>query len=248
VVGSTRASSAWSSPGSRSVALGRPAPGRRMRPGGLGPWSISRMPRWTVEWLMPDARATTATPPRPSARACAPASRRRCRSSNCGPSTANIAASASSVTSIPGHYSIQVILAQTLNGISCSESDPNSNPDFKTFCSLLCQVCAWPARLMEDLVRRNQHAHRHRSTRPTPCGLRHGRPRWRKARRSSGGESRDYRAFIIFQPLDCSGACRARFVVTDEADTELGGRDRRADGYRPCGSMSVTELQEQARS
>jgi hypothetical protein len=52
---------------------------------------------------MPDARVTASIPP-PSARARAPASRRRCRSSKCGNSTPNIAASASSVASIPGRY------------------------------------------------------------------------------------------------------------------------------------------------
>jgi hypothetical protein len=55
----------------------------------------------TVDRAIPDVRATAAIPPRPSARACAPASRRRCRSSRCGDTTANITASASSVTSIP---------------------------------------------------------------------------------------------------------------------------------------------------
>jgi hypothetical protein len=69
-----------------------------------GPWSISVAPALTVARLRPDARVTAAIPPRPSALACAPASRRRCRSSKCGDSTANIALSASSVTSIPGHY------------------------------------------------------------------------------------------------------------------------------------------------
>jgi hypothetical protein len=102
-VGSTSASKAASSPGWRWVALGRPAPGRRTRPVSSGPWSISVVPMRTVDRLRPDARATVVTPPRPSALACAPASRRRCRWSRCGDSTANIAASASSVTSTPGH-------------------------------------------------------------------------------------------------------------------------------------------------
>ena len=97
------------------VALGRLGASRARRGGparsARDPGRSRRSQAAPSSGLIPDARATAAIPPRPSARACAPASRRRCRSSRCGDSTANIAASASSVTSIPGHYITRVIVS-----------------------------------------------------------------------------------------------------------------------------------------
>ena len=84
--GSTSASSAGRRPGSRSAALG-PPPGRRTRPSGSSPASSSATPRETLPSRIPAARATTRMPPCPSARASAPATSRRYRSSRCGNST-----------------------------------------------------------------------------------------------------------------------------------------------------------------
>ena len=62
---------------------GRPDPGRR-------PGHAIRLadPRAMVSGCTPVAPATALIPPRPSSRASAPSSRRRCRSSRCGRSTA----------------------------------------------------------------------------------------------------------------------------------------------------------------
>src|SRR5260370_29925562 len=98
--GSTRASSAGRSPGSRSAARLRPPPSRRARPSSSAPESSSSTPSDTVASRTPAARATSRIPPCPSARASAPISSRRCRSSRCGKITSNFAASISSVTSI----------------------------------------------------------------------------------------------------------------------------------------------------
>src|SRR5215469_3803150 len=81
--GSTKASSAGTSPRSTSAAFLRPPPGRRARPSGSAPASSSFTP--------PDTLAS----PTPAA----PKTRRRCRSSRCGKITPYFAASNSWVTS-----------------------------------------------------------------------------------------------------------------------------------------------------
>src|SRR6266568_3902564 len=104
--GSTSASSAGTSPGSLSRARLAPPPGRRARPSGSAPEASSAAPSETVASRTPAAPATSRIPPWPSARACAPISSRRCRSSRWGPISLNIAASDSAVTSmtpIPHH-------------------------------------------------------------------------------------------------------------------------------------------------
>ena len=90
--GSINAISAGSSPGSRSVDRLRPAPGARTPPDGSAPAASSRAPRATVRSRIPVAWATARIPPRPHARACAPANSRRCRSSRCGLTCSNTAA------------------------------------------------------------------------------------------------------------------------------------------------------------
>jgi hypothetical protein len=82
--GSTRASSAGRSPRSSAAAFLRPPPGLRARPSGSAPESSSVTPRETVASRTPAARATSRIPSCPSARASAPISSRRCRSSRCG--------------------------------------------------------------------------------------------------------------------------------------------------------------------
>ncbi len=69
--GSTSASSAGRSPGSRSAARLRPPPSPRTRPGSASALSSSRSPRATVPSRAPAARATTRISPCPST--CAPA-------------------------------------------------------------------------------------------------------------------------------------------------------------------------------
>src|SRR6266699_2949530 len=96
--GSTRASSAGTSPGSVSARRLRPPPARRARPSGSAPDSSSATPSDTVASRTSAARATSLIPPWPSARASAPSSSRRCRSSRCGKSDPNFAASISRVT------------------------------------------------------------------------------------------------------------------------------------------------------
>ena len=102
-VGSTRSSSAWSSPGSRSTSRLGPPPGRRTRPRGSGESSSSRTPVYTVGRDSPVRRAIRAPPPRPRARAAAPASRRRCFSVRCGATSSYNPASTAS-TSTPRRY------------------------------------------------------------------------------------------------------------------------------------------------
>ena len=114
--GSTRASSAGRSPGSTSAARLRPPPGRRARPSGSAPESSSSTPSDTVASRTPAARATSRIPPCPSARASAPISSRRCRSSRCGkiacelrrqnPCRFLIAAHTTSACRIPGSYGL----------------------------------------------------------------------------------------------------------------------------------------------
>ncbi len=89
--GSTRASSAGRSPGSRSAARLRPPPARRARLSGSSPASSSATPRETVPSRIPAASAATRMPPCSRARASAPATSRRCRSSRCGNSAPNSA-------------------------------------------------------------------------------------------------------------------------------------------------------------
>ena len=104
--GSTSASSAGRSPGSALASCLRPPPGRRARPGGSPPASSSAAPAATICRATPAARATASIPPCPSDRASEPRYSRRCRSSRCGSSTGNFAASASSTstaTAIPHH-------------------------------------------------------------------------------------------------------------------------------------------------
>ena len=101
VTGSTSASNAASSPGSVAVKALRPPPGRRTRPVGAAPDSSSRRPFATVSGDTPAAAATSFTPPRPTSRASAPSTSRRCRSSRCGHSDAHLRATPSSTTDIP---------------------------------------------------------------------------------------------------------------------------------------------------
>ena len=96
--GLTSASSAGTSPGSVWGSGLRPPPGRRARPSGSCPDSSSRAPSDTVPSRTPAAAATSRIPPWPSARASAPSSSRRCRSSRCGKMLPNFAASISRVT------------------------------------------------------------------------------------------------------------------------------------------------------
>ena len=77
----------------------RPPPGRRTRVEGSTPASTSATASCTVERDMPVTRATMAMPPRPNARASAPATMRRCRSSRWGITMESFLCNASSVTS-----------------------------------------------------------------------------------------------------------------------------------------------------
>lgn len=99
--GSTRASNAGRSPGSRSATRLRPPPGRRTRPNGSAPASSSSTPADTVASRTPAARATSRIPPCPSDRASAPITSRRCRSSRCGKIAPNFAVSVSRLTTNP---------------------------------------------------------------------------------------------------------------------------------------------------
>jgi len=96
--GSTRPSSASTTPGSVSDTLLRPPPGARARRSGSPPDSSSATPAETVTALTPAASATALIPPWPSDRASAPSASRRCRSSRCGSSAANLAASPSTTS------------------------------------------------------------------------------------------------------------------------------------------------------
>jgi hypothetical protein len=73
--------------------------GRRARPGTSAPEASSAAPSDTLASRTPAAWAIIRIPPCPSARACAPISRRR-RSSRCGTNSAVIPASDSAVTSM----------------------------------------------------------------------------------------------------------------------------------------------------
>ena len=99
--GSTSASNAGRSPGSRSASRLRPPPGLRARPSGSAPASSSAAPSDTVASRTPAARATTRIPPCPRTRASAPISSRRCRSSRCGKTAPNFAASSSPESGMP---------------------------------------------------------------------------------------------------------------------------------------------------
>lgn len=80
---------AQQSRGSFSRSRLRPPPAPRTRPD-ISPESSSAAPRETVSCNTPAARATTRIPPRPSALASAPSTRRRRRSSRCGSDLANL--------------------------------------------------------------------------------------------------------------------------------------------------------------
>ena len=67
-----------------------------------------------MERDIPDARATAATPPRPSPRANEPANTRRCRSSNNGNTTANTDPNRSSLSSTPTPYNARLNHSWTL--------------------------------------------------------------------------------------------------------------------------------------
>ncbi len=120
--GSTRASNAGRSPEFRSATRLRPPPGRRIRPSGAWPESNSVTPVETVASRTPAARATSLIPTWPSARASAPISNRRCRSSRCGNIAVNLAANqawVSSGTCIPQASQL------TLKTTSYSSASPN---------------------------------------------------------------------------------------------------------------------------
>jgi hypothetical protein len=88
------------------VTLGQPLgppPGRRMRPPGSGGSSSSRTPAYTVGRDSPLTLAMRAPPPCPSARAAAPASRRRCFSVRWG-ATSSYSPPSTASTSTPGTY------------------------------------------------------------------------------------------------------------------------------------------------
>ena len=96
------------------IQIGGPLAARRPA-GGPGPAaprpdSSSPTPRDTVASRTPAARATSRIPPCPSARASAPISSRRCRSSRCGKITPNFAASTCPRSSIsrPYHTSMPI--------------------------------------------------------------------------------------------------------------------------------------------
>ena len=88
--GSTRASKAVSSAGSRTLSLLRPPPGRRTRSGVGSAPPKSRSPCWMVGRDTPAARATRATPPWPNARASTARHSRRCRSFKYGSKRAQL--------------------------------------------------------------------------------------------------------------------------------------------------------------
>jgi len=80
-----------------------PATAAAERPRGSGESSSSRTPVYTVGRDSPLRRAIRAPPPRPRARAAAPASRRRCFSVRCGATSSYNPASTAS-TSTPRRY------------------------------------------------------------------------------------------------------------------------------------------------
>jgi hypothetical protein len=85
------------------IQRGRPPaspPGLRARLSGSSPDSSSPAPRATVASRTPAVRPTARIPPCPSARASAPISSRRCRSSRCGKIAWNFAASITRVSSM----------------------------------------------------------------------------------------------------------------------------------------------------
>lgn len=113
--GDTRSSSSKSRFGSLSISRLRPPPSLRTRgEASKTPVVISLDPAITVLRLIAAVRATALTPPRPSIRAHAPDSTRRCRSSNNGITTEKNSVSCSSPTSTRQGYIARVILAWTL--------------------------------------------------------------------------------------------------------------------------------------
>ena len=96
LLGPINASNASSSPGSVCTRRLRPPPGSRTHPGSIAGSSSSVRPRYTVGLDNPDARATTDTPPRPTAATSAATANRCCRSLRCGNNRANFAASTDS--------------------------------------------------------------------------------------------------------------------------------------------------------
>jgi len=86
---------------SRGLLYGGPDYVQHARPVGAAPDSSSRSPFATVSGDTPAAAATSFTPPRPTSRASAPSTSRRCRSSRYGHSDAHLRATPSSTTDIP---------------------------------------------------------------------------------------------------------------------------------------------------
>ena len=84
-------------PGSRTAARLRPPPAAARGP---APESSSSAPSDTVACRTPAARATSRIPPCPTARASAPISSRRCRSSRCGKIVPNFA------TNLAGYHHV----------------------------------------------------------------------------------------------------------------------------------------------
>jgi len=89
VAGSTRRSSAPTSPGSSSRSARRPPPTRRTCPFGSGSASRSSSPRLIVERASPVIFETIARPPQPAVRASAAANNRRPRSSSFEPTASH---------------------------------------------------------------------------------------------------------------------------------------------------------------
>jgi hypothetical protein len=102
VTGSTKASKAAGSPGTSTVSRFRPPPARLIRDGASGRFCAnSAIPRTIVFRANRVARATTAIPPRPRARASLPAHSRRCRSFMVGSSASYFARIALSTLTLP---------------------------------------------------------------------------------------------------------------------------------------------------
>ena len=79
-----------------------------------------------MERDIPDARATAATPPRPSPRANEPANTRRCRSSNNGNTTANTDPNRSSLSSTPTPYNARLNHSWTLTKLIIESRDDHA--------------------------------------------------------------------------------------------------------------------------
>ena len=115
VAGSTSASSAGRKPASVSVSRGRPAPSRRTRCfAATGTRCLASpncfIPAVIVGRVRPTARATTLTPPYPSARASVAAHSRRICSSITPRSASNFSAIRNSSSSTPQFYRIRYYL------------------------------------------------------------------------------------------------------------------------------------------